>query len=60
MAAVEHSPSFAKTVGVPQSVGADFMRADDKAGITKNPGRHVATAKRRATGHLTHHEFNRL
>jgi len=28
MAAVAHSPSFAKKVGVPQSVGADFNAAD--------------------------------
>ena len=37
MEAVKHSPSFAKKVGVPQSVGRDFAKADDKAGITKNP-----------------------
>ena len=28
MAAVAHSPSFAKKVGVPQSVGKDFNQAD--------------------------------
>ena len=28
MAAVAHSPSFAKKVGVPQSVGKDFNKAD--------------------------------
>ena len=28
MAAVAHSPSFAKKVGVPQSVGKDFSTAD--------------------------------
>jgi hypothetical protein len=28
MAAVAHSPSFAKKVGVPQSVGKDFSAAD--------------------------------
>jgi hypothetical protein len=28
MAAVAHSPSFAKKVGVPQSVGKDFSNAD--------------------------------
>jgi hypothetical protein len=33
--AIAHSPSFAKKAGVPQSVGKDFARADDKAGITK-------------------------
>ena len=28
MAAIAHSPSFAKKVGVPQSVGQDFNKAD--------------------------------
>ncbi len=28
MAAIAHSPSFAKKVGVPQSVGQDFTKAD--------------------------------
>jgi hypothetical protein len=28
MAAVAHSPKFAKKVGIPQSVGEDFMKAD--------------------------------
>ena len=28
MAAIAHSPSFAKKVGVPQSVGQDFSKAD--------------------------------
>jgi hypothetical protein len=28
MAAIAHSPSFAKKVGVPQSVGKDFSNAD--------------------------------
>jgi hypothetical protein len=29
MAAVAHSPSFAKKVGVPQSVGKEFNKADE-------------------------------
>lgn len=33
MAAVAHSPSFAKEVGVPQSVGRDFNQADAGTGI---------------------------
>lgn len=37
MEAIAHSPGFAKQAGVPQSVGKDFARADDKAGITKHP-----------------------
>lgn len=35
MEAVAHSPEFAKKAGVPQAVGKDFAKADDKAGITK-------------------------
>lgn len=38
MEAVAHSPGFAKKAGVPQSVGKDFAKADDKAGITKAKG----------------------
>jgi hypothetical protein len=37
MTAVEHSPEFAKKVGIPQSVGRDFAKADNRAGITKHP-----------------------
>lgn len=37
MEAIAHSPGFAKKAGVAQSVGKDFAKADDKAGITKNP-----------------------
>lgn len=36
--AIAHSPGFAKQAGVPQSVGKDFAKADDKAGITKTHG----------------------
>jgi len=36
MEAVAHSPEFAKKVGIKQSVGKDFAKADDKAGITKS------------------------
>jgi hypothetical protein len=32
MKAVAHSPKFAKKVGVPQSVGNDFSKADQAAG----------------------------
>jgi hypothetical protein len=36
MQAVAHSPSFAKKVGVPQSVGEEFNKADErKASIRK-------------------------
>ena len=42
MEAIAHDAAFAKHAGVPQSVGKDFARADDKAGITgitkKPPG----------------------
>ena len=37
MEAIAHSPDFAKKAGVPRSVGKDFAKADDKAGITKRP-----------------------
>jgi len=46
--AIAHSPSFAKKAGVPQSVGKDFARADDKAGITKtHHGKPAGSAKSR-------------
>jgi len=32
--AVAHSPKFAAKAGVPQKVGKDFAKADDKSGIT--------------------------
>lgn len=32
MQAVKHSSEFAKKVGIPQSVGADFMAADKSEG----------------------------
>jgi hypothetical protein len=35
MEAVAHDPAFAKKAGIPQGVGKDFAKADDKAGITK-------------------------
>jgi len=35
MEAIAHSPGFAKKAGVPQKVGRDFAKADDRAGITK-------------------------
>ena len=41
MSAVAHNPSFAKKVGIPQSVGMDFNKADkgkkfNKGGIMKH------------------------
>jgi hypothetical protein len=41
MAAIAHSPSFAKKVGVPQSVGQDFSKADK--GKTFKRGGDMAT-----------------
>jgi hypothetical protein len=41
MAAIAHSPSFAKKVGVPQSVGQDFSKADK--GKTFRRGGDMAT-----------------
>jgi len=37
MAAVAHNPAFAKRVGIPQSVGAEFNRADTGTGILSGP-----------------------
>ena len=56
MAAVAHSPSFAKKVGVPQSVGKDFSNADkgrkfSKGGDTMakmNAGMMAMMAKKKA------------
>jgi hypothetical protein len=39
MEAVAHNPAFAKKAGIPQSVGKDFAKADDKARITKKKSR---------------------
>jgi len=56
MAAIAHSPSFAKKVGVPQSVGKDFNEADkgrkfSKGGDTMaskmNPGFLALMAKKK-------------
>lgn len=56
MTAVEHSPSFAKKVGIPQKVGRDFAKADNKAGITKKPDR-----KKRLNPHkMSHDDFLKL
>jgi len=43
MEAIAHSPSFAKKVGVPQSVGKDFSKADK--GKTFKRGGEMATSK---------------
>jgi len=43
MEAIAHSPSFAKKVGVPQSVGQDFSKADK--GKTFKRGGDMATKK---------------
>ena len=42
MAAVAHSPAFAKKVGVPQSVGQDFTKADKGRKFSKG-GNTMAT-----------------
>jgi hypothetical protein len=58
MEAIAHSPEFAAKAGVPQKVGKDFAKADDRAGITKAPSKptprdhHMA----RKTRHSTHAE----
>ena len=64
MTAVEHSPSFARKVGIPQSVGADFAKADNAAGITKDPDRrrkeHRDAVKSGKRAPVSHDEFHRM
>ena len=50
MRAVAHSPSFAKKVGVPQSVGKDFSMADKKKGKYAEGGMTQAERDRQKTG----------
>ena len=61
MESIAHSASFARKAGVPQSVGKDFARADDVAGITQtHNGKPAANRKKRPfTGnqHRYHREF---
>jgi len=61
MAAIANSPSFAKKVGVPQSVGKDFTTADkgrkfSKGGDTMaskmNPGFMAMMAKKKGTSKM--------
>jgi hypothetical protein len=46
MAAVAHNPAFAKKVGVPESVGRDFNKADAGTGIIKKAMTNGKTDKR--------------
>ena len=57
MAAIAHNPAFAKKVGVPQSVGSDFTKADkgrtfakggDTMATKMNPGFAAMMAKKEA------------
>ena len=48
MEAVAHSPAFAKKVGVPQSVGQEFSKADKGRKFSKG-GDIMATQKKVAT-----------
>lgn len=49
MEAVAHSPVFARKTGVSQTVGKEFAKADDKAGITKtHEGKPVKKKKTRS------------
>ena len=52
MGMIKHSPEMAKKAGVPQSVGADFIAADKKAGKFKNP-EHQKTAASRIRGSIS-------
>ena len=39
MAAVANNPKFAKKAGIPQTVGADYMKADKKVKKYKSGGK---------------------
>jgi len=54
MAAVANNPSFAKKVGVPQSVGKEFSTADK--GKKFSIGGHMATTKNGQAHNETRHE----
>lgn len=41
MEAVAHSPEFAKKVGIPQSVGQDFAKADKTSGKFMKKKKHL-------------------
>ena len=51
MQAIAHSPSFAKKVGVPQSVGSDFAKADKGRKFVQ--GGNMATKPKMAVGGFT-------
>jgi hypothetical protein len=51
MEAIAHSPSFAKKVGVPQSVGKDFSNADKNRKFSK--GGDMATKKMSSGGAMS-------
>ena len=61
MAAVANNPAFAKKVGVPQSVGKDFLNADKNRKFSKggdtmaskmNPGFMAMMAKKKGTSKM--------
>jgi len=66
MAAIANSPSFAKKVGIPQSVGKDFTTADkgrkfSKGGDTMakmNPGFMAMIAKKKAKAEMPMKKMN--
>ena len=47
MAAAAHDPSFAKKVGVPQSVAKDYNAADTGSGILGKAMKHVEKKSKR-------------
>lgn len=50
MAGVAHSPEFAKKVGIPQSVGKEFNKADAGTGILSKKSSRKERAARRYGG----------
>jgi hypothetical protein len=49
MTAVANNPKFAKKVGVPQSVGAEFAKADKRRALRTQPT--LQKVNRRKTAH---------
>lgn len=50
MAAVAHSPAFAKQVGIPQSVGADYYAADQRKKMAEGGGTDSIKSTPRSAG----------
>lgn len=58
MTAVEHDPAFAKKVGIPVSVGKDFAKDDNRAGITEHPDSKATTRAKLHGDHVRNSSRN--